>query len=241
MNIIIIQAHFGSTRLPGKVMKKICNREVLLHVYDRCSKVKNVNKVIIATSINKENDVIEELCKENNIELFRGEESDVLDRYYMCSKQYEPDFIVRVTSDCPLLEPKLIDYWLENAMKDKVEFVEEEKELFTGFGVDLFSFDALVKMKENAETDRQKEHVVGYYYENKSKFYHKKYPLPMELKYVYNEYRLTLDTNEDFKLLVELYNKFYKNGFVELESVVNYINENEDILGFNKMIKQKEY
>lgn len=241
MNIIIIQGHMGSTRLPGKIMKKICNKEVLLHVHNRCKKVRNVDKVIVATSTNIENDEIEKFCKQNDIEYFRGAESDVLDRYYECAKRHNPEFVVRVTSDCPLLEPKLIDYWLENAIKDKIEFVEEEKEIFTGFGVDLFSFGALLKMKEKAIEDKQKEHVVGYYYDHKDEFFDKKYPLPNELKYLYRNYRITLDTKEDFELIEHLYNKFYENEFVDLEKVMNYIDENSEILKINEMIKQKKY
>lgn len=241
MNIIIIQAHIGSTRLPGKVMKELCNKKILLHDYNRCKMVRNVDKVIIATSKNSENDVIEEFCSNNNIECFRGAENNVLDRYYECAKKYNPEYIVRVTSDCPLLEPKLIEYWLENAVRDKVEFVEEEKEIFTGFGVDLFSFNALKKMYNRATTDKQKEHVVGYYYENKEEFFHKKYPLPIELNYLYRDYRLTLDTQEDFELINRLYNKFYKDGFVDLKQVIEYIDNNKKILKINSGIRQKKY
>lgn len=241
MNIIIIQGHMSSTRLPGKIMKKICGKEILLHVYNRCKKVKNVDKVIIATSTNKENDKIEKFCQKNNIECFRGAESDVLDRYYECAKIYNPQFIVRVTSDCPLLEPKLIEYWLDNAIKDNIEFLEEEKEIFTGFGVDIFSFKALQKMKKKATQDKQKEHVVGYYYDNKNEFFYMKYPLPDKMKYLYRNYRLTIDTKEDFELIEYLYNKFYENDFVELEEVIYYIDKNIDILNINKMIQQKKY
>ncbi|NFO13095.1 spore coat protein [Clostridium botulinum] len=241
MNILIIQAHMASTRLPGKIMKEICKEKVLFHVYNRCERVKNIEKIIIATSLNKENDEIEKFCIDNNIEVFRGEEDDVLDRYYECAKKYSPNYVVRVTSDCPLLEPRLIDYWLENAMKDKIEFVEEEEELFTGFGVDLFSFNALKKMKKEATTNKQKEHVIGYYCEHKNKFVHKKYPLPNELKYLYRNYRLTLDTKEDFKLIESLYNEFYVNNFVDLDKVIRYIDENEDVLKINKNIEQKQY
>lgn len=241
MNILIIQAHMGSTRLPGKVMKKICGKEILMHVYTRCKKVKLVDKVIIATSTDKDNDEIERFCELNEIECFRGAEKDVLDRYYECAKIYDPHFIVRVTSDCPLLEPKLIDYWLENAMKDNIDFVDEEEEIFTGSGVDIFSFKALEIMKEKAFTEKQKEHVVGYYYDNKDEFFDKKYRLPKELQHVYRDYRLTLDTKEDFELIEELYSRFYEDDFVNLDKVISYIDKNIDILRINENIKQKKY
>ncbi|KGK86068.1 glycosyltransferase family protein [Clostridium sp. HMP27] len=241
MNLVIIQAHMASTRLPGKVMKTIQNKEILLHVYERCLKAKTADKVVIATSTNKENDEIEHFCNKHNIECFRGAESDVLDRYYQCAKLYNPNIIIRVTSDCPILEPKLIDYWVNNMFIDGVEFIEEEKELFTGFGLDIFTYRALIKMKKNAVTDKQKEHVVGYYYDNKHKFTHKIYPLSVELKYLYKNYRLTIDTKEDFDLIKEIYDKFYIDEYVDLKQVMDYLDNNRSLLEINKGICQKKY
>lgn len=241
MNLLIIQAHMGSTRLPGKIMKKICNKEVLLHVYERCTRAKVVDKIVIATSKNKENNKIEEFCIKHNIECFRGSEGDVLDRYYECAKKYNPDIIIRVTSDCPLLEPKLIDFWISNMLKDSIDFIEEEKEIFTGFGLDIFTSNALTKMKQNATLEKQKEHVIGYYYDNKDKFKHKSYQLTDELKYLYRDYRLTLDTKEDFELIKLLYEKFYNNNYVKLEDVIAYLDNNKEVLNINKNIKQNKY
>lgn len=241
MNLVIIQAHMASTRLPAKVMKKIKDKEVLLHVYERCLEAKKVDKVVIATSTNKENDKIEDFCKKYNIECFRGAENDVLDRYYKCAKLYNPDMIIRVTSDCPLLEPKLIDYWISNMEKDKIEFIEEEKELYTGFGLDIFSMEALEKMKKFSTIDKQKEHVIGYYLDNVKEFTRKKYPLKEDLKYLYRPYRLTVDTLEDFNLINMLYEKFHKNNFVDLKEVMTFIDENKEVLDFNNDIKQKNY
>ncbi|HDK7159462.1 TPA: spore coat protein [Clostridium botulinum] len=241
MNLLIIQAHIGSTRLPGKIMKNICGKEVLLHVYERCVKAKEVNKIIIATSKNTKDNQIEKFCKKHNIECFRGSESDVLDRYYECAKRYNPDYIVRVTSDCPLLEPKLIDYWIKNAVKDNIDFVEEEKELFIGFGLDIFSYNALERMKNRASENKQKEHVVGYYYDNKNEFIHNKYLLEDELKYLYRPYRLTLDTIEDFNLINAIYEKFYENDYVELNKVMNFLDTDKSMLNINNNVCQKNY
>lgn len=241
MNLLIIQAHMGSTRLPGKIMKKLCDKEVLLHVYKRCCKAETINKIVIATSKDSENNIIEEFCNKNKIECFRGSESDVLDRYYECAKQYEPELIVRVTSDCPLLEPKLIDFWVLNILKDKVDFVEEEKEIFNGAGLDIFTYNALVKMKKNARTNKQKEHVVGYYYDNKKEFTNKIYPLNNDLKYMYRDYRLTLDTVEDFDLISQIYKNFYIDDYVDLREVIDYLDDHKEILNINTKIKQKRY
>jgi spore coat polysaccharide biosynthesis protein SpsF len=241
MNLVIIQAHMGSTRLPGKVMKKFCNKEVLLHVYDRCCRGAKVDKVVIATSLNKENDVIEELCHKNGLDCFRGSENDVLDRYYECAKKYQPKIIIRVTSDCPLLEPKLIDFLVSNIEKDQVEFVEEEKGLLIGHGTDVFSMKALEKLKKNSFANKQKEHVIGYYLDNKNEFTSKTYPLGKDLEHLFRPYRLTLDTKEDYELLNFLYTMFYKDGYADLKSIIDYIDHNPEILDINKCIQQKDY
>lgn len=241
MNLVIIQAHMGSTRLPGKIMKKLCGKEVLVHVYERCMRANKVDKVVIATSVNKENDEIEKLCNNNNIECFRGSESDVLDRYYQCAKAYNPDIVIRVTSDCPLVEPKLIDYWVTNMEKDGIEFIEEEKEIFTGFGLDIFTMGALVKLKERSTEAKQKEHVIGYYLDHMNEFLRKKYPLTKDLEYLYRPYRITLDTPNDYMLINKLYEKFYKDGYIDLKEVILFLDNNKDYMEINNDIKQVNY
>lgn len=241
MNLVIIQAHMGSTRLPGKVMKKLCDQEVLLHVYHRCCRAAKVDQVVIATSTNSENDEIEELCTKNGIVCFRGSENDVLNRYYQCAKKYQPEIIVRVTSDCPLLEPKLIDYWVSNLEKDKCEFVEEQEGLFIGHGTDVFSMAALEKLQKYSTTPKQREHVIGYYLENKQQFTHKVYPVPEELAYLLRPYRLTLDTKEDYELLIYLYERFYKGGYVDLIKVMDFLDQNKEILAINSSVLQNYY
>lgn len=96
-------------------------------------------------------------------------------------------------------------------------------------------------MKRNATLEKQKEHVVGYYYDNKDEFKHKIYPLAEDLKYLYRNYRLTLDTKEDFELIKLLYEKFYNDNYINLKEVINYIDNNKKILNINENIEQKEY
>ena len=100
----IIQARMGSTRLPGKVLKNVGEKPLLLYMIERVRKSKKLDKVIVATSILEKDNVIEDFCKENNIDYFRGSESDVLQRYYECAKSYSLDIIVRLTADCPLID-----------------------------------------------------------------------------------------------------------------------------------------
>lgn len=232
----------ASTRLPAKIMLPLGGRPVLLHVYERCKRAKTVDEVIILTSKDKENDKIQSLCEENNIKCFRGSENDVLDRYFECSQIYKPDIIVRVTSDCPLIEPKLIDYYVTNMIRDDIDFIEEESHLYEGFGLDIFTIEALNTMKKKAKLTKQKEHVIGYYYDNKSEFKHKLYPLPDKLRYVYSEHRLTLDTPLDYDLIRIIYSNYYTGEhIVKLEEVMKYLDNNREISSVNKEVVQKDY
>ncbi|MDK2787424.1 MAG: spore coat polysaccharide biosynthesis protein SpsF [Epulopiscium sp.] len=240
--VAMIQAHMASTRLPGKIMLPLGDKAVLYHVYKRCKMATVVDEVVVLTSTNPENDKIEEFCKDENIPCFRGEEEDVLDRYYQCAKVYQPDIIVRVTSDCPLIEPKLIDYWVTNMIRDDVEYFKEEDRLYKGFGLDIFTMEALEKLKQNATTKKQKEHVVGYYYDHPDEFYAKGYPLPKELEYAYSNHRLTLDTPKDYELIKLLYDLFYtKNDIVDLKKVMEYLDNHPEITAINQDVKQKDY
>lgn len=241
MNIGIIQAHIGSKRLPGKIMLNLHGKEVLFHVYSRCRKAKFLDRIVIATSMQKENDIIENFCHKNGIDCFRGAEENVLERYYQCVEKYGGDYIVRITSDCPLLEPKLIDYWLENLTRDALSFVQEEADLFTGFGLDVFSRDALERMRAKACEQKQKEHVIGYFYDHPEEFSKKVYRLPRNLEYLYRPYRLTLDTREDFEVIQHLYDRFYDQGFVDLEKVIEYLDRDPSILNQNIHVRQKKY
>lgn len=243
MKIGIIQAHMGSKRLPGKVMKKVQGKTILEHVYDRAKKSKILDLVVIATSLDKDNDIIEELCKEKNIQIFRGSEEDVLDRYYVCANKYKADTIVRITSDCPLIEPKLIDYYLTKFDIESFEFVDGDSELYLGSGIDIFSMRCLEKLKKRSISKRQKEHVVGYYLENKNEFLSQKIKISDELKFLLRNYRLTLDEIKDFEIINYIYEKFYFNGYVDLKKVIEFLDdiENESILKINSNIKQKKY
>ena len=143
---IIVQARMASTRLPNKVMLKLAEKAVLWHVIQRCKKAE-ADEVIIATSINKENDIIEEFCVKNNFEFFRGSEEDVLDRYYQTAKKFKLDIIIRVTSDCPLIDPAIINNLIKKFKQGNFDYMSNiaQRSFPRGLDVEIFSFDTLEK------------------------------------------------------------------------------------------------
>ncbi|MDD1694732.1 MAG: hypothetical protein LUQ71_08410, partial [Methanoregula sp.] len=115
--VAIIQARMGSTRFPGKVMKNIIGFPMVSHVVQRVSRSHLINEVVVAIPETQENDCLQELCEYNRWNLFRGSEDDVLDRFYRAACAYDADIIVRITSDCPLIDPELIDNVIDEFIK----------------------------------------------------------------------------------------------------------------------------
>lgn len=160
----IIQARMGSTRLPKKVMLNILEKPILWHVINRVSKASLIDKLIVATTTNNEDDAIVEFCKNNGILFFRGSENDVLDRYYQCAKEYNITDIARITADCPLHDPNVIDMIIKEYMGNDYDYVSNSIEYTfpDGLDVEIFSFDALKIAWENAKLFSEREHVTPY-------------------------------------------------------------------------------
>lgn len=239
--ICIIQARVGSTRLPGKVMKKVCNKTVLEHVIDRLKRIKNINEIVIATTTLEKDKVIVEESKRLGITYFRGSEEDVLSRYYYAAKENEADIVVRITSDCPLIDSeiseKIIRFYLDNM--DKFDYVSNtiERTYPRGLDTEVFSFTALEKAFNEAENERDREHVTPYIWDNPEIF--------RIFSYInsenYSNLRWTLDTEDDFKLIKSIYRYLYNknNNSFYMNEILNLYNIHPELLEINKNIKQK--
>ena len=166
--IIITQARTNSSRLPGKVLKQINGQELLKIHVDRISLSKEANKIIVATTVGAIDDNIERLCNSWNILVFRGSENDVLDRFYKAAKPHNPEWIVRVTSDCPLLDPKLIDAVIKTAKENQVDYCANIliENFPDGQDVEVFRFESLQTAWKNAKLSSEREHVTPYIREN---------------------------------------------------------------------------
>lgn len=227
---IIVQARVGSTRLPNKVMKKLEDKIVLQHVIDRLKLSKYASDVIICTTQKREDDVISDFCLMNKIKLYRGSELNVLERYYDTAKYYNTDIIVRVTSDCPLIDVSYIDMMIDHFLKSNLNYLGPKyfgnHKFPDGFNGEVFWFDILEEAYLNAK-DNQKEHVTTYII-NKYKKEDFVYPI------LYKRYKnlnfsnlhLSLDTELDYKVIQDIFKNVYlkKNNFT-LEDVLKYLNK----------------
>jgi spore coat polysaccharide biosynthesis protein SpsF len=237
---VIIQARMGSTRLPGKVMLKIRDKTVLGHVIERVKQSKLIDEVIIATTNDKNDDIIVEESLKYGVKFFRGDESDVLSRYYYAAKENNLDVIVRITSDCPLIDSKVIDEIVDFYLNSKYDIVSNAGSNLSnrtyprGLDVEVFSFNVLEYANNNAKLTHQKEHVTPYIYENNNAFYYKN-------NVDYSIYRWTLDTNEDFKLISKIYDHLFKglHNFY-LNDIVKLFEKMPELYQINSQVEQKK-
>lgn len=237
----IIQARMGSSRLPGKILINLMGKTILQHVIERVLQVKSIQEVIIATTtLEQDNVVIDEALK-CGVDYFRGSVDDVLSRYYFAAKKSRTDIVVRITSDCPLIDPivteNIINFYKEKMVFDLVTNAgsESNRTFPRGLDTEVFSFDTLEKAYKKADKQYQREHVTPYIYENSPKIYFYKNI------HDYSQYRLTLDTKDDFELIKTIYENLYKNEHnFYLPQIIELFDRKPELIDINKHVEQKK-
>jgi len=237
----IIQARMGSTRLPGKVLKKVLGKTLLEYQIERVKRAKTLDEIIIATTIKESDDQIVQLCQQFSIPYYRGSEEDVLSRYYEAATEFGVDVIVRLTSDCPIIDPtvidKVVEHYLEN--KDRYDYVSNTltRTYPRGLDTEVMSYEVLKKAHEEAKELVYREHVTAYIYHHPSQF---------KLYNVLNEkneskHRWTVDTEEDFLLIKHILETLYPiNPLFTVEDVIQILRDKPEWVEINAHVEQKK-
>ena len=233
---IIIQAHMSSRRLPNKVLKKYKEYSILDILIRRLKKSKKIKKIIIATSKNKKDIKIVDYCKKNKILYYRGSEYDVLERYYKTAKKNKLKTIIRLTSDCPLIDTKTMDKMIHIFKKKKLDFfsntVPHPCKFPDGSDIEIFNFKTLSLANSEARLPSEREHVTFYMWKSK-KFKTKRLDNKVDL----SNYRYTVDYLDDFKLICSMIDKFNKDiENITMSDVINYINTNHNKIKYQKKL-----
>jgi spore coat polysaccharide biosynthesis protein SpsF len=160
--VCIVQARMSSTRLPGKVLLPLAGREVLAHVLERLSYCTALSDVVVATSDDATDDVLVQWCQNNGVQVFRGSLNDVLDRYYHCALNYQAQAVVRITADCPALDPNLVDEVVMGFQVGAYDLFYLGGEFPDGLDCAVFSFSALQRAWREAMLPSEREHVGPY-------------------------------------------------------------------------------
>ncbi|MEM1689053.1 MAG: glycosyltransferase family protein [Candidatus Hadarchaeales archaeon] len=235
--VAIIQARVGSTRLPGKVLKEICGKPMLWYVIERVKRAKLINEIVVATTTNAEDDEIVKIAEQCRVKTFRGSEDDVLDRYYRAAKEFKADVVVRITADCPLIDPEIVDKTVEFFLKGDFDYVSNTvRPTFPdGLDVEVFSFDALKKAWENATKLSEREHVTPYIRKHPEKFKIGSFEAEHDLSHL----RWTVDREEDLRFVREVYERIGKEIF-HMQDVLELLKEHPELAEINRGIKRNE-
>jgi len=245
----IIQARMESTRLPGKVLKDIHGKSMLARVVERTAKAETIDTVIVATTTHENDNPITQECKKLTIPVFRGSSEDVLDRYYQAAKKYGIDTIVRITSDCPLIDPEIIDM-VVNRFKDAEGACDyctnvmnmKERTFPRGLDVEVIAFNTLEKVAFEITEPEFREHVTVFIRENPEKFR----VLSVKNKEGFSNHRWTVDRDEELTFVRSVYSHLGSEGDFTWRDVLSFLSEHPELSlfegpGTQKAIKGKIY
>jgi spore coat polysaccharide biosynthesis protein SpsF len=245
--VAIIQARMGSNRLPGKVLKPILGRPMLWHIVRRVRAAPSISEVIVAVPSDSANEVLCQFCTDNKIACFAGSETDVLDRYYRAAQQFEADPVLRVTADCPMADPQLIERLIQNYKSGGYDHIgvaagagaerRGNGRFPDGLDAECFGFSALDRTWHEATDPRDREHVTRYMWNNREIFHCGE----LTADVVYPKLRLTVDHPEDFELVTKIYESLYseRRPFL-LSDVMKFLNENPGLLELNRKWAEAE-
>jgi len=237
--IAIIQARCGSSRLPGKILIDICGKPVLQRVIERVQKSKYVEEVIVATSITHDNLPVMALCANLGVRVFAGAEHDVLDRYYQVAKLLMPEYIVRVTADCPCYDWDILDAAID-AMHLETDYLCSSNEtLPDGLDIEIMKFSVLEKAWNEAKLSSEREHVTLFIHNNSKDFVIQKLDSPCGNN---GHIRLTLDEDSDLLLIRQVYERLHeaKNHDFLTTDILQLLESHPDLLKINEHITRNE-
>lgn len=228
----------SSSRLPGKMMRKIVGKPLIGYVLDQVNAIEIVDKVVVATSIQADNDRMCVYVRRRGFAVYRGKDADVLDRYYYAASVYHPTHIVRITGDCPLIDPEICTQLIAAYLQGGYDYASLSQEYAEGLDCEIFSFTALKTAYENAVLLSEREHVTLYIHNHSSEF--KKFSLPNRQDE--SNYRITVDEEADFqvvKAIIEHLKKSTQPSF-HFSQVKAYLDAHPEVMRLNSQIIRNE-
>lgn len=234
----------GSTRLPGKMMLPLGGSHVLFHDINRVTSEQNVDEVIVATSSEKADDIIARYADRFGASVFRGSEQDVLDRVYTAADNADADTIVRITGDCPLISPLVIDAVINKRRRVGADYCSNtlDRTFPRGLDTEVMTFESFSRVQEAATKPEDREHVTRYYHTHSDQFK----CVNVSSKEVFDEpwlqnrsdLRLTLDEADDYEVLREVYDNIRFDDILDIREAIKYVDEH-DLMKLNANVAQK--
>ena len=227
-----------STRLPGKVLMEVMGRPLLSYQMERLRFSKMIDKIIIATTVNKEDDPVIDLAQKEGLAFYRGSEDDVLDRYYQTAKKYNVKHIMRLTADCPLIGPNICDSIANAYFESSVDYIRTGETFAEGIDCEIISFEALTKAWIEAESKAEREHVT-LYARNHSELFKS---MVKENETDDSRYRLTVDEEEDFLVVKTILDNLYKgnDSYFTIKEIKSFLDTHPEVYSLNSHIIRNE-
>jgi len=232
--MIIMQARMSSERLPGKVLRTLGDNTLLGHILSRMKKSVYAKDIIVATSIEGNDDAIEAECKLHCVNVSRGSQEDVLNRFYHAATQFRASHIMRICCDNPFIDYKTADRLIELYMQGDYDYADT-KNYPLGIGAEIFPFTMLEKAEKLAHADYQREHVTPFIIENAKN----KTTLLSDIDY--SDYRFTVDTKEDWAFAQAVYSQLYTKGrYFDYREIIKLLETKPEIRNINKFVEQRK-
>jgi len=241
--VAIIQARMGSSRLPGKVMKEIGGTPMLFHVVLRVRRSQYIGRVIVATTYEPGDDPVADYCRQQGIPCYRGHPQDVLDRYYQAAKRFHAQTVVRLTADCPLIDPREIDRTVAAFLESGVDFAANrlpapwQRTTPIGMDTEVVSLEALTSAWKNAQADYEREHVMPYMYDQEGRFE----ILLVQHDPDWGQFRLTVDTPEDLELVRCIVDHFNGSNEISLIEIIRFLEAHPEVHSINANTAHKSF
>lgn len=237
--VAVLQARVSSSRLPGKVLLPILDKPMLEHEIQRVQSSKKLGKLVVATSTNEEDDAIESLCKQLGVACFRGDLNNVLSRFYHAALPFSPEHVVRLTGDCPVIDPDIIDSVVSFHMWGGYDYTSNtiNPTFPDGLDVEIMKFSVLKEAFEQAKLPFQLEHVTPYIYQHSEKYRLGSYEGNVDLSAL----RWTVDELEDFDFIRWVYKELYPiNPFFKLTDIHALLEKHPNATAINAKFKRNE-
>ena len=237
MNIVcLVQARMTSTRLPGKVMLKVRNIPMIGYLLHSLEKTSLIDNTVVITTTNHQDDVLVEYLKKNNHEYFRGSESDVLERYVLASEKYNADLVVRITADCPLIDPEIVDTVVKKSIDSNTDYTSNTiiRTYPDGYDVEVIKKTILDKINGVLLKQDDREHVTRHILNNLAKFSVTNVEAPSGRQHP--EWRITLDHKEDFILIKEILESFPREYVIKYNDIINLFTKNPELIYINSAL-----
>jgi len=235
--VAILQARCSSTRLPGKVLLPILGAPMLSRQIDRVQRAKTIDQIVVATSLNSEDDAIEAMCVDRGVNCFRGSLDDVLGRFNACAEAYGADIVVRLTGDCPLADPDIIDLIVQSHVERKADYTSNVHPPTwpDGLDVEVLQRDVLTAAAAEAKLASEREHVTSYIVKHHDRFRMSNVALSPDR----SDLRLTVDEQVDFELVSKIFEAFLPaNPTFGYEDVLSLLDANSGLLEINAGISR---